>query len=42
VEEGGVRALFQNAENKLLGYVLTGASVADKQKLTQEMPPVLE
>jgi rubredoxin-NAD+ reductase len=42
VEEGGVRALFQNAENKLLGYVLTGASVADKQKLTKELPPVLE
>ena len=42
VEEGGVRALFQDAENKLLGYVLTGASVAEKQKLTKELPPVLE
>jgi rubredoxin-NAD+ reductase len=42
VHEGGVRALFQDAENKLLGYVLTGASVAEKQKLTKELPPVLE
>ncbi|WP_455210648.1 FAD-dependent oxidoreductase, partial [Kaarinaea lacus] len=42
VDEGGVRALFQDAENKLLGYVLTGASVAEKQKLTKELPPVLE
>jgi len=42
VEEGGVRALFQNAENKLLGFVLTGANVAEKQKLTKELPPVLE
>jgi len=42
VEEGGVRALFQDSENKLLGFVLTGASVADKQKLTKELPAVLE
>jgi rubredoxin-NAD+ reductase len=42
VEEGGVRALFQDAEQKLLGYVLTGAAVQDKQKLTKELPPVLE
>ena len=42
VEEGGVRALFQDSESKLLGFVLTGASVADKQKLTKELPPVLE
>ena len=42
VEEGGVRALFQDSENKLLGFVLTGASVADKQKLTKELPPVME
>ena len=41
VQEGGVRALFQNAENKLLGFVLTGTHVADKQKLTKELPPVL-
>lgn len=41
VEEGGVRALFQDAESKLLGFVLTGASVAEKQKLTKELPPVL-
>ncbi|WP_455204788.1 FAD-dependent oxidoreductase [Kaarinaea lacus] len=41
VEEGGVRALFQDAERKLLGFVLTGASVAEKQKLTKELPPVL-
>jgi rubredoxin-NAD+ reductase len=42
VEEGGVRALFQNAEQKLLGFVLTGSAVQDKQKLTKELPPVLE
>lgn len=42
VEEGGVRALFQDAEQKLLGYVLTGAAVDDKQKLTKQLPPVLE
>lgn len=42
VEEGGVRALFQDAEQKILGYVLTGAAVQDKQKLTKELPPVLE
>jgi rubredoxin-NAD+ reductase len=42
VEEGGVRALFQDAEQKLLGFVLTGAAVQDKQKLTKELPPVLE
>jgi rubredoxin-NAD+ reductase len=42
VEEGGVRALFQDAEQKLLGYVLTGSTVAEKQKLTKQVPPVLE
>jgi rubredoxin-NAD+ reductase len=42
LEEGGVRALFQDSENKLLGFVLTGSSVAEKQKLTKEMPAVLE
>lgn len=42
VEEGGVRGLFQNSENKLLGFVLTGAFTSEKQKLTKELPPVLE
>lgn len=42
VEEGGVRALFQNSEQKLLGFVLTGSTVVDKQKLTKELPSVLE
>jgi len=41
VEEGGVRALFQDSERKLLGFVLTGAAVEQKQKLTKELPPVL-
>jgi len=37
----GIRALYRDANNILLGFALTGATVADKQALTKELPPWL-
>lgn len=44
VEEtfNGVRALFQDTKNKLLGYALLGEAVKEKTSLTKELPPVLK
>jgi rubredoxin-NAD+ reductase len=39
--EGGVRALFRDANGSLLGFALTGDAVAEKQSLTRQLPPVL-
>lgn len=43
VESGqdGVRAIYVDAQNKPLGFTLTGARVADKNALARELPPVL-
>lgn len=41
VGDKGVRALFKNGSDHLLGFVLTGEFVNDKQKLTKELPAVL-
>lgn len=38
----GIRALYRDANNKLLGFALTGSATADKQALTKELPPWLE
>lgn len=38
----GVRALFRDAGGRLLGFALTGEAVNEKQRLTGELPPVLE
>lgn len=40
-EDSGVRALFQNANGDLLGYVLLGDAGQDKAKLTAQLPPVI-
>lgn len=37
----GVRALFRSREGRLLGFALTGAAVAEKQKLSAEVTPPL-
>jgi rubredoxin-NAD+ reductase len=39
--EKDVKALFYSKEQKLAGFVLTGAKVAEKNALTKELPPVL-
>jgi rubredoxin---NAD+ reductase len=39
--EKDVKALFYTKEQKLAGFVLTGAKVAEKNALTKELPPVL-
>ncbi len=39
--EGGVRALFEGADGRLLGFALTGTAAAEKQALTQRLPPLL-
>jgi rubredoxin-NAD+ reductase len=41
VEDKGVRALFKNGNEHLLGFVLTGEFVNEKQRLTKELPAVL-
>ncbi len=38
----GVRALYRAAENKLLGFALTGTAIGENQRLTKELPPWLE
>lgn len=39
--EGGVRALFFDAENKLRGFVVTGSVVSEKNALVKEIPALL-
>lgn len=38
----GVKALFNDAENNLLGYALLGTAVKEKNSLTKELPPIME
>ena len=40
--EDGVRALFQSAEGKLLGFALLGTVTAEKNALATQLPPVME
>jgi len=37
----GVQALFLAPDGRLLGFALTGTAVAEKQRLTAQLPPVL-
>jgi rubredoxin-NAD+ reductase len=39
--EGGVQALYYGEDKTLQGFALTGTAVAEKNKLTKELPPVL-
>jgi rubredoxin-NAD+ reductase len=39
--DAGVKALFLAPDGRLLGFALTGAAVAEKQRLTAQLPPVL-
>ena len=41
IDEAGARALFQNHNGALLGFVLTGDKVNEKQALSKLLPPVL-
>lgn len=38
----GVKALFNDAENNLLGYALLGTAVKEKNSLTKELPPIMK
>ncbi|TLX64071.1 FAD-dependent oxidoreductase [Stutzerimonas nosocomialis] len=40
-EGADIRALFRDAEGRLLGYALTGATVAERLALNKQLPPVL-
>jgi rubredoxin-NAD+ reductase len=40
--ENGVKALFQNAEGKLLGYALLGTVTKEKNLLAAQLPAVME
>lgn len=40
--QDSVKALFQDVENKLLGYALLGAATKEKNLLTMQLPPVME
>ncbi len=44
VEEAqdSVKALFQDVENKLLGYALLGVATKEKNLLVKQLPPVME
>ncbi|MGQ5523176.1 FAD-dependent oxidoreductase [Chitinimonas sp. PSY-7] len=39
--EGGLRALFKDPADNLLGFALLGAATADRQALVPHLPPVL-
>jgi rubredoxin-NAD+ reductase len=41
-DERGIHALYRDANNKLLGFALTGTATTDKQSLTRELPPWLD
>ena len=36
-----VKSLFVDASGKLLGFALNGAATAERAKLAQQLPPVL-
>ena len=40
--QDSVKALFQDVENKLLGYALLGEATKEKNLLTKQLPPVME
>jgi len=40
--QDGVKALFQDVENKLLGYALLGVAVKEKNLLATRLPPIME
>ncbi len=40
--ENGVKALFQSAEGKLLGYALLGTVTKEKNLLATQLPAVME
>ncbi len=40
--QDSVKALFQNVENKLLGYALLGVATKEKNVLAKQLPPVME
>lgn len=42
VDEDGVRALFKDVADNLLGFALLGASTKEKNALTAQLPPVLQ
>lgn len=42
VDEDGVKALFKDAADNLLGFALLGASTKEKNALTAQLPPVLQ
>ena len=37
-----VKALFNDADNNLLGYALLGTAIKEKNFLTKELPPIME
>ncbi|MGD8567929.1 MAG: FAD-dependent oxidoreductase [Gammaproteobacteria bacterium] len=41
IDDEGARAVFQCADGSIAGFVLTGDKVAEKQKLTKLLPPVI-
>ena len=41
VTERGARAIHRDGQGRMLGFALTGATVAEKQSLTKELPPWL-
>jgi len=40
--QDGVKALFQDVENNLLGYALLGVAVKEKNLLATRLPPIME
>ncbi len=40
--QDSVKALFQDVENKLLGYALLGVATKEKNVLVKQLPPVME
>jgi len=40
--QDSVKALFQDVENKLLGYALLGVATKEKNVLAKQLPPVME
>lgn len=41
IDDEGARAVFQCPDGSIAGFVLTGDKVAEKQKLTKMLPPVI-
>ena len=41
IEDSGAKALYRADDGSLLGFVLTGDKVAEKQALSKELPAVL-